>query len=607
MAMVTDGGFVLTLPYFKQDQRDTWISQMGTLADGFYINGNNSQIINSDGVDRPPVSDRNPMIVQTEGAYPVLFKLNLYRRIMPPAGEPQIPTYEETNDYIECQFSTDSYQAWHDQTDPYAGYIEDGEQCRVWLRFVLFVEDEEPQVIVNMNPSGGTNRTDIDAWTQGWIYQGDGDYISGVGGYYDDALTPEGEVDPNRDEILGVILWWCGGPCIKSSGEVDWTRMNRSVGCGINLTRLGYSLQFFDTEEDPYIEPDEDDDGFSGPGGGGGDHDKSSDDITIPPDPTITATQCGFVTLYNPTLAQIQALASQINSETFFETLKNFFEHAQDYIAGLGIIPVQPSTAGPYHPKMGWHVLDVAMPVVTDQYTLVDCGYINVHEFYGSSFDYSPATSLQLFLPYVGYVNLNTDEVMDKQLSVKYKVDVYNGNCVAFVLADGSIIGQYNANCMQQVPVSSITFDDVIRNSIMLAANVGGGLVQGVAMGAAAGGVPSGVTDAARMQAQGNAATTIGSGLLDIAMSKPRVERSGSLGSSLGLMGVQKPHLIKIVPRQSLPEDYKTICGYPSNITARLSQLSGFVQVDKIHLSGITGTDDERMEIVSLLNGGVLI
>ena len=604
MAMVTDGGFVLALPYTTDWNK--WVVQAAIGENGFYVNANSAPITSSQGADLPPYRQDDPMVMDTSGNWAVLFKMNLYKRTYPPAGEPQVPVYEETNDYIQCEFQMDDKRTYVDQHDPYAGYIENGEDARMWMRFVLYEEGEDPVVIVNQNQSGGARRYDIQSWVQGWIYEGNGINISGIGGLYQNNLDEAGELIDNQDELLGVVIWLASGPRIKSTGNVDF-RQVRSVGCGINLTKLGYSLQFYDTEEDPYIEPDEDDDGFSGPGGGNGDHDKSSDDIGLPPDPTISATQCGFVTLYNPTLAQIQALASQINSETFFDTLKNFFDHAQDYIAGLAIIPVQPSTAGPYHPKMGWHELDVAMPVITSQYVTVDCGYINVHEFYGASFDYSPATRLQLYLPYLGYINIDTDEVMDKQLSVKYKVDVYNGNCVAFVFADGSIIGQYNGNCMQQIPVSSITFDDVIRNSILLAGSIGGAIVGGVAAGAAAGAVSSGVTEAEGMARTANASASIGSGLLDIMMSKPTVERSGSLGSSLGLMSVQKPHLIKIIPRQSIPKQYKEICGYPSNITATLGSLRGYVQVDKIHISGVTGTDDERNEIITLLNGGVLI
>ena len=603
MAMIPDGGSMLRVPYTRD--WDNWVSQAQTTSQAFYINGNIGNVTTSQGSLTPPMGQGFPGINETS-SWTQLAVFKLYTYTLPPLPAPQIPVYTQTQDTLSIEYQLDDVHTYTDQHDPYQGYIENGKDGRMWMRVVLHRFGEDPVVLVNQNQSGGTRRFDVDSWVQGWIYEGAGLNISGVGGIYQSNVNDEGEIISDIDELFGMIIWLASGPRIKSTGNVDF-RQQRATGVGVNLTKLGYSMQFIDTDEDPYVDPEEDDDGFSGPGGGDGDHDKTTDQITIPPDPTISATSCGFVSLYNPTLAEINQLAAQINSETFFDTLKNFFEHAQDYIAGLAILPVQPTIAGQVHPKMGWHTLDVAMNLIASQYVTVNCGSINVREFYGSSFDYAPLTQLQLFLPYIGYVNLNTDEVMDKTLNVTYKVDVYNGNAVAFVLADGSIIGQYNGNCMQEVPVSSITFDDVIRNSIMLAVNVGSGLVS---MGAALGGAganQSAQTQVDMAQAQGNLVSAVGSGLVDVMTSKPRVERSGTLGSSLGLMSVQKPHLIKIIPRQSLPKDYKTICGYPSNITATLSQLSGYVQVDKIHISGITGTEDERKEIIALLNGGVII
>lgn len=603
MAMDTDGGLMLRLPY--TEDWETWVQQAQTSSLAYLINGKITPIITSQATLTPPMSQGLPGIVETS-SWVQLAVFKLYTYTLPPLPAPQIPVYTQTQDTLSIEYQLDDIRTYTDQHDPYAGYIENGKDGRMWMRVVLHRFGEDPEVLVNQNQSGGTRRFDVDSWVQGWIYEGAGINISGVGGIYQRNVDENGEVISGVDELFGMIIWLASGPRIKSTGNVDF-RQQRATGVGVNLTKLGYSLNPIDSEEDPYADPEEQNQGFSYPDGGDGDHDKTTDQITIPPDPTISATSCGFVSLYNPTLAEINQLAAQINSETFFDTLKNFFEHAQDYIAGLAILPVQPTIAGQVHPKMGWHTLDVAMNLIASQYVSVNCGSINVREFYGSSFDYAPLTQLQLYLPYIGYINLNTDEVMDKTLNVTYKVDVYNGNAVAFVLADGSIIGQYNGNCMQEVPVSSITFDDVIRNSIMLAVNVGSGLVSmGAALGGA-GGNQSAQTQADMAQAQGNLVSSVGSGLVDVMTAKPRVERSGTLGSSLGLMSVQKPHLIKIIPRQSLPKDYKTICGYPSNITATLSELSGYVQVDKIHISGITGTEDERKEIIALLNGGVLI
>ena len=600
--MITDGGFVIGLPYVLPDS--PYISAMGTPAgDTKWFQVTGSTLTPE---DVPPLYDCKQQFYDlTLDDWSNLAAFKLYIRRMPEDPDaPPVPIFEPTNDRLVFQV-----QAWKRDATINIGGLKEEYSTTFRTRWVIF-RAEGPTNIVQDGP--GETSAYVKVWNDAGSWTGRGCNESGVYAVYQSGLLDDGTIDPNNHELLAIMFPNIYGAYTTSGGYVEYGQ--RHSGFGLDLTALGYSLYFLEGEENPYADPDEDDDGFSGPGGGGGDHDKTSDLIEIPPDPTITATDCGFVTLYNPNLAQINALAAQINSETFYQTLKNFFEHAQDYIAGLAIIPVQPTVGGAVHPKMGWFTLDVAMPPITQQYVTVSCGSIDVKEFYGSSFDYAPATQLQLFLPYCGYIELNVDEVMGQTLGVTYKVDVYNGNCVAFVTVNNSVIGQYNGNCMQQIPVSSITFDDVIRNSITLAASAASGLVSagagalGIAAGLGANQSGQSKTDQINLETKmGQGAASLGSGLLEVMTTKPRVERSGSLGSSIGLMGVQKPYLIKIVPRQSLPRSYSRLAGYPSNITARLSECSGYVQIDKINLAGIPGTLDELNEITQILNGGIII
>lgn len=600
--MITDGGMVSGLPYVSPDS--PFVGSMGSPSGAtkwFMVTGAS---MTPESI--PPLSDCIQSFYQltlNDWTNLVAFKLYI-RRLPEDPDEPQIPIFEPTDDRLVFQV-----RAWKRDATYNTGGLKEEYTTALDTRWVIFRAAGPTNIVQD-----GTSEYSayVKQWATGGQWTGRGCNESGVYAVYQSGLLDDGTIDPNKNELLAVMFPVIYGAYTTGGGYVEYGM--RNFGFGLDLTALGYSLYFLEGDENPYADPDDDDDGFSGPGGGGGDHDKSSDLIEIPPDPTITATDCGFVTLYNPSLSQINALAAQINSETFYQTLKNFFEHAQDYIAGLAIIPVQPTVGANVHPKMGWFTLDVAMPPITNQYVTISCGSIDVKEFYGSSFDYSPATQLQLFLPYCGYMELNVDEVMGQTLGVTYKVDVYNGNCVAFVTVNGSVIGQYNGNCMQQIPVSSITFDDVIRNSITLAASAASGLVSagagalGIAAGLGANQSGQSKTDQIQLETKmGQGAASLGSGLLEVMTTKPRIERSGSLGSSIGLMGVQKPYLIKIVPRQSLPRSYSRLAGYPSNITARLSECTGYIQIDKINLAGIPATLDELNEITQILNGGIII
>ena len=89
-------------------------------------------------------------------------------------------------------------------------------------------------------------------------------------------------------------------------------------------------------------------------------------------------------------------------------------------------------------------------------------------------------------------------------------------------------------------------------------------------------------------------------------MVKPDIQRSGNIGGSSGLMGIQFPYLILTIPRMCTPGQQNEYIGYPSYMTVTLGDLSGYTEVDSIHLSGIAATDAELDEIESLLKEGVI-
>ena len=379
--------------------------------------------------------------------------------------------------------------------------------------------------------------------------------------------------------------------------------------------------------DDVHDDPNEDDDGHSGEGGGGGSHDHTSDivregDITdLNP---IGAANCGFVTLYKATLAQLQQVAEEVYSSNVWDIVKNWWNKPIEMVAGLMLLPVTPASGATYKPKIGTHVFNVAMPIVGAQYKEVDCGSLYIDEYYASCFDYSPYTRISLFLPFIGMRELNVDEIMGKTISVKYRIDCFTGNCLAILTVGTGTAGsntvryQFPGNCGQQVPTSSADFSAVINGAIQFATVAVASVITAGGAGAAAGAAATGagataaeaetVAASAQAAATTKAAMDIGAAGMNAVMnSKPRVERSGSMGESMGMMGVLKPYILKEVPRQSLPDGYKSFYGYPANISGTIGSFSGFTVVDSVKLKGIPGTDAEIAEIENILKGGVYV
>lgn len=373
--------------------------------------------------------------------------------------------------------------------------------------------------------------------------------------------------------------------------------------------------------------------------GGQGTHDYHTDIIPMPVLPTFTATKTGFVTLYRCTEAILRTLADKLFSDTWKGALDNFFQNADEVIAGLSIVPFMPPVSGRAKPRVGLNVLDVSMDVISSQYVEVDCGEIEVEEFYGSSFDYSPYTKISIYLPYVGVRSLDVDEVMAHRIGVKYYCDAYSGSCMAciYVKVDPetgdagntpTLKYTFSGNIAQQVPTASQSWDRMIQSAIALAcvalpaiaaggASIGNGLIaSGSYQATTAGATAYGTSQYAKnamvetWSASGSAqaATALEGATMATAMTaKPTVERTGSLGSGVGFLGPQKPFLILEIPRQSIPVDYMKFHGYPSNESAKLGDLEGYVQVEDIHLTEVYATGPEKDEIMKMLKEGVIL
>ena len=231
----------------------------------------------------------------------------------------------------------------------------------------------------------------------------------------------------------------------------------------------------------------------------------------------------------------------------------------------------------------------VSMNYTTNQFVDLNCGTFTLKEFYGSYLDYSPYTKVQIYLPYIGMRTLSADDIMNKEMSLLYRIDLLSSACVAFIEVDGTTLYTFSGSCGTSIPISGSNWSNMLNGII----GVGGAAVAVAATGGA-----SAIPIAAGMSSASS---------LAVASIKPEIERSGSIMSASGLMGIQIPYLIVTRPRQSVAENQNSFTGYPANITMNLSACTGFTQVEEVHLDGIPATQEEIAEIERLLKEGVYI
>ena len=326
--------------------------------------------------------------------------------------------------------------------------------------------------------------------------------------------------------------------------------------------------------------------GGSGPGGGGGSFDNSSTPINIPNLPSISAASTGFISLYNPTLNQLNQLASYMWSDLFqVDGWKKLFADPMDAILGLSIVPVAVPSGGIREVKVGNIGTGISLTLAGSQFVEVDCGSIDVNEYWGAYLDYEPYTQAQIFLPYIGIRPISVDEIMGKAVRVVYHVDILTGACCCFVKCGDSVLYTYNGQCSIPIPITGANYASVVNGVISVAASVGSLVATGGSSAPTA--IPAIASSAVNQM-------------------KPQVEKSGSISGSAGVLNMQTPYLILIRPRQALPSKQNEFIGYPSLITVQLTELKGYTEVQSIHLENIPATQEELAEIESLLEGGVI-
>lgn len=383
----------------------------------------------------------------------------------------------------------------------------------------------------------------------------------------------------------------------------DITNVNEiTITCDTRTDIIYYSFNGLDLI---YSMPDDDDisnpygyGGISGTGGGDGTLKHGDlDDIdpaTIPGLPGISAADLGFITMYNPSVAQLKSLSSFMWSNLFdLNTFKKLFSDPMQSIIGLAIVPVAPSTAGSKNVHFGSIDSGISMPYLSTNYVQLDCGSVALEKYVGCFMDNDPYTKISIYLPFVGIRQLSADDVIGGSIHVVYNIDVLNGACACFIEhSTRGVLYSYNGSCITNVPLTSINFSGAIQNAVSAI---------GSAIGMAAG-MSIGAAPVAAMGALGLATSAANTAI----NSKPSVQRSGNLGGSAGIMSILTPYVIIERPALSVPSNVQHYVGQTSNITMSLGGCKGFTMCEYVHLDNLNATSDEIVEIEIMLKTGVI-
>lgn len=311
--------------------------------------------------------------------------------------------------------------------------------------------------------------------------------------------------------------------------------------------------------------------------------------IPDPPSPPSVSSNKLF-TVYNPSESGLNSLGGYLWDSSIIAAVRDIWQNPLDGVIALIQVFVTPPTSGSHNIILGFLDSGVSAPVVSSQFVTLDCGSVQIKEDKKNATDYSPYTSLHVFLPFIGIIELDVNECMKSTMHIQYKVDVYTGTCLAQIkitrnpdMSNGSILYTYSGNCSQQLPLTSGNATGVLNALI-------GGVTAGISV--ASGG---GFSALAGAQLLGNSLTS----------EMFHVSHSGNISSNAGIMGHKKPYVIIGRKHCYDANDYNIFYGFPSNKTVRLGNLSGYARIKECRLQ-TTATDDEKVELMELLKNGVI-
>ena len=174
-----------------------------------------------------------------------------------------------------------------------------------------------------------------------------------------------------------------------------------------------------------------------------------------PVDPT---SELAFVNVYNPTQAQLVDAANKL----FMNFSTGQVVNTSQYIVAIHKVFVPVSTDEAFQPiKFGSYNTQVNSKVVNQKVARVSCGKVTVPELYHNALDYSPFTTVRIWLPFLGFYDLSIDELSNKEIELTYSIDLVNGKALAEISNDDGVIYRFVGTAYAQEPYHTESLNNI--------------------------------------------------------------------------------------------------------------------------------------------------
>ena len=217
---------------------------------------------------------------------------------------------------------------------------------------------------------------------------------------------------------------------------------------------------------------------------------------------------------------------------------------------------------------------------ISQNFSKQTIGSVAIAEHYHNFLDYAPYTNVIIYLPYIGFKELDASLVMGKTLRIEYTLDVITGGCLAQIYVGKIRLYEFTGNIGVDISITASNRAQVESAYI----NAGVGVVSSAMSGNVTGAVNS---------------------IIGAATSQYHYSGTGNPSPSCVASTNRTCYVVIDRPQYQPLKAFNHTRGRMCCLSKTIGSLKGYTVCDgNIDISGISATDEEKDEIVNILSTG---
>ena len=217
---------------------------------------------------------------------------------------------------------------------------------------------------------------------------------------------------------------------------------------------------------------------------------------------------------------------------------------------------------------------------ISQNFSKQTIGSVAIAEHYHNFLDYAPYTNVIIYLPYIGFKELDASLVMGKTLRIEYTLDVITGGCLAQIYVGKIRLYEFTGNIGVDISITASNRAQVESAYI----NAGVGVVSSAMSGNVTGAVNS---------------------IIGAATSQYHYSGTGNPNPSCVASTNRTCYVVIDRPQYQPLKAFNHTRGRMCCLSKTIGSLKGYTVCDSnIDISGISATDEEKEEIVNILSTG---